>query len=596
MNHEEELREQNPFSPPVRRRRKRRRKKWPVVLAVLAAIGVCAVLCLILIPKNADSKQPAISGQTEGSEQNRPLTEEGAFYAAGIEPEIPVYDAEGNVTDTLVRGTQVSVDPDEGMERGGKTFYPLQDNGAAYLCEDNLAGDLSEVVPRTEVYVRTSQSLYTAPDSLTLRGVVEKGTTVTVIGYDGLQEDGTVRMYQVQTDTTTGYLRPEYLTLDEEEARLPYDQTGTGAFHLGRGDLYGGGKAGTLDYYPREKLDSETNLMPENCYSLYLNSETDTMELIDDYIAFAQSTTINTFVVDIMDGKSIGYPSPVMETYSPTSYYSANNTLEEYQAVIQKLKDAGFYVVGRITTFNDLYFAKDHPECAISDASGEPIEFSGTYWPSVYSRYAWEYKVALAKEAVELMGFNEIQFDYVRFPDGTYSYEQENNIDYHNEYSETKAQAVQRFLMYACDELHEIDTYVSADVFGETSNPYVAAYGQYFPAISNVVDVISGMPYPDHYAQSGDYRPWEHPYDTIDTWAEGVVQRQSEIPTPAIVRTWIQAYDAILYPYNEYGAEEVWQEISALRDNGLTAGFITWNPGASISKYKSLKEAFDALK
>ena len=113
----------------------------------------------------------------------------------------------------------------------------------------------------------------------------------------------------------------------------------------------------------------------------------------------------------------------------------------------------------------------------------------------------WEYKVELAKEAVALFGFNEIQFDYVRFPDGTYDYEEDGNIDYRNEYDETKAQAIQRFLMYACDELHDCGVYVSADVFGETSGSYVTAYGQYWPAISNVVDVISGMPYPDHFAQ-----------------------------------------------------------------------------------------------
>lgn len=567
------------------------------MLAVLAALAVtAAIVCLIFLPKADQPDKPQPNGTPEQTDpQTEPEPEEGEFYAAGTDAEVPYYDAAGATAGTLVRGTQVTVDLDEAVERDGKTFYPMQDDAQRYLCSDNLAQELAQVVPQFSIYVRTSQSLYTAPDSLCMAGLAEKGSVVTVTGYDGLQEDGTVRMYRVRTDTAEGYLRPQYLTQDQTEAELPYDQTGLGAFHLGRGDLYGGGKAGTLDFYPREKLNSQTNIMPQQCYSLYLNADTDTMELVDAYIEYAKSTTINTFVVDIIDGKSIGYPSPVMQTYSPTTYQNANNTLEEYRAVIQKLKDAGFYVVGRITAFNDLFFAADHPECVIADASGTPLEFSGIYWPSVYSRYVWEYKVALAKEAVELMGFNEIQFDYVRFPDGTYSYEKDNNIDFRNEYGETKAQAVQRFLMFACDELHEMDTYVSADVFGETSNPYVAAYGQYFPAVSNVVDVISGMPYPDHYAQSGDYRPWEHPYDTIDMWAEGVVQRQSEIPTPAIVRTWVQAYDAILYPYNEYGAAEVGQEIQALRDNGLTAGFITWNAGASLSKYKSLKPAFDAL-
>ena len=193
------------------------------------------------------------------------------------------------------------------------------------------------------------------------------------------------------------------------------------------------------------------------------------------------------------------------------------------------------------------------------------------------------------------MGFDEIQFDYVRFPDGTYQYESSGNINYHNEYDETKAQAIQRFLMYATDELHDAGVYVGADVFGETCGTYVTSYGQYWPAISNVVDVISGMPYPDHFTQNGSYRPWEHPYDTILDWATSAAKRQSETPSPAVARTWIQAYDAIRYPYNTYGAEEVGAEIQALIDGGLSGGFMTWNAACNLNKLESFRSAFDAL-
>ena len=128
--------------------------------------------------------------------------------------------------------------------------------------------------------------------------------------------------------------------------------------------------------------------------------------------------------------------------------------------------------------------------------------------------------------------------------------------------------------MYACDELHNLDVYVGADVFGETSGTYVTSYGQYWAAISNVADVICGMPYPDHFSQNGAYRPWEHPYDTILTWAKNAAARQTETPSPAVVRTWIQAYDAIRYPYNAYGPAEVGGEIQALQDAGITGGFM----------------------
>ena len=114
------------------------------------------------------------------------------------------------------------------------------------------------------------------------------------------------------------------------------------------------------------------------------------------------------------------------------------------------------------------------------------------------------------------------------------------------------------------------------------------------PAISTVVDAVSGMPYPDHFAASGDWRPWEHPYETLKKWGENVMMRQSETANPAVVRTWIQAYNAIRAPYNTYGPDEISAQIRGLRDAGCTGRFITWNAAASIEKYKKLSPAFSA--
>ena len=90
-------------------------------------------------------------------------------------------------------------------------------------------------------------------------------------------------------------------------------------------------------------------------------------------------------------------------------------------------------------------------------------------------------------------------------------------------------------------------------MFGECANAYVTACGQYWPAISSVVDAISGMPYPDHYSAQGDYKPWEHPYTTVHNFGESAMARQSETASPGAVRTWIQCYNAIREPYNHYG-------------------------------------------
>ena len=191
------------------------------------------------------------------------------------------------------------------------------------------------------------------------------------------------------------------------------------------------------------------------------------------------------------------------------------------------------------------------------------------------------------------MGFNEVQFDYVRFTDRTTSVN--NQLDFRDKYGESKAQAVQNFLMYAADEIHKKNVYLSADVFGESAGNYVTGYGQYWPAISNVVDVISGMPYPDHFnahAYGIKEIVWTVPEKLMTSWGKDVAERQKTIETPAIVRTWIQAYNAIHSPNITYGDEQIKAQIKGLYNNGLTGGWMTWNSGSNISKYASFTTAF----
>ena len=334
--------------------------------------------------------------------------------------------------------------------------------------------------------------------------------------------------------------------------------------------------------------------MPEEVRSLYLNATV--LSSIDQYIDLAKSSGINAFVVDIKDDTAPGYASNVMKELSPTNYEKALNSFEDYKQAIQKLKENGFYVIGRITTFKDSYYAKDHPEDTILSTSGGSYKHDSSYWPSAYKRKVWEFTIKLAIEAVTEMGFNEIQFDYVRFPDRTMRLEENGVIDFQNEYNEEKAQAIQQFLMYATDEIHKYGAYVSADVFGESAHNYVTGYGQYWAAISNVVDVISPMPYPDHFSKN-EYgfseAVWTVPYKLLTYWGNNYVQKQQALTaTPAIVRSWIQCYDTSKSPAVTYDTSKVKDEIKALRDVGFTGGYMTWHGGSSYKKYKEVSGAF----
>ena len=555
------------------------------VVIIIVSI-IVALLVAIVVKKNFFKVQEEVILEKD-------------MYVASSDLVVDLYDLEYNKIDTIIRGNLVKVYEkdltNELNEEDTNIYLKVVYNDTEYLMlKNDLVTDINATVLEKEKFVRTPVSVYESTDSVNLIGLLTKGEKVEIIGFDKILEDGNVSKYKIKYGDSEGFVYQKYLVNTYEESIKNYDEAGIYQIHLARNDLYGGGSAGNLDYYPYEKPVFENNIMPTEVRSLYLNSGV--LGQIDEYISLAKESNINAFVVDIKDSGAPAYASPVMQELSPTNYERAINSFEYYQSVIKKLKDNGFYVIGRITVFKDQYFAQDHPEYAIVNSwSGALFSHNGSYWPSGYQRKVWEFNVKLAKEAVTEMGFNEIQFDYVRFPDRTYTLEANGTMNMRNDYGEEKAQAIQRFLMYACDEIHSVGAYVSADVFGESAYTYVAAYGQYWPSISNVVDVISAMPYPDHF-NTHDFGisevVWTVPYRLLNVWGGYAANRQKEIPTPAIVRTWLQAYNTIKSPYITYDATKISEQIQGLYDAGLTGGYMTWNSASSLSKYQSIASAF----
>lgn len=487
---------------------------------------------------------------------------------------------------SLPRNTKVKTTMKDKITKEETNYIKVKYDGKDYyINEDNLVNNEDEVVKEKERYVRTSVTIYTEKDNYKISSFAKKGSKLDIIGYDTIEKDGNVNKYKIKYDGTEGWVYSKYLVATEEESQKVYNENGVYDIHKDRKypgrELYGG-KASTLDYYPNEKPEFENNPLQKEAKTMYLNSGV--IENIDAYLKIATTSGVNAIVVDIKDGV-LGYPSEAAKEYSKTAYENAINSIETYKNAIDKIKEAGIYAIGRIVVFNDSHYGKDHPEDCIKSTS------SSRLWPSVYSRGAWEYNVALAKDAVTNFGFNEIQFDYVRFPEDAYNMSVNGNSDFKNKYDEEKAEAVQNFLFYATDQMHELGVYLSVDVFGECSGEYVTAYGQYWPAISNVVDAISSMPYTDHFGRSVD--TWSNPYTTVLNWAKGAAQRQTEIPTPAIPRTWITAYDTPYWnPTIIYNESKIDDQVKALYDAGLKGGFLTWNGKSDLSKYEQIKGAF----
>lgn len=555
---------------------KRRRKRKIKIGRVLAFVIILILIIGIIIFFTSKGKNISIG--------------KSSMYLAGDTNKVTTYimDEDNSLKENseLVRGKKVIYSGKKVNMNDNEYLLIKFDNKEYYVNAKQLVKNVKDVVLEKERYVRTSVTVYENETDSKIASFIKKGNKLDITGYDKLLDDGNVNMYKIKYNDTEGYVYSKYLVNDKESADSVYNENGVYDIHKDRKfkgrELYGG-KASTLDYYPYERVDFEDNKLLKKAKTMYLNAGT--IGSIDSYLKIAKENGVNAIVVDIKDG-ALAYSSNVAKEISPTAYATAINDNSSYKSAIDKIKDAGIYAIGRIVVFNDVHYGKDHPDDCISSTA------SSRLWPSAYSRGAWYYNVELAKEAVKEMGFNEIQFDYVRFPEDAYNMSIKGNSDFKNKYDEEKAEAVQNFLFYAADQIHKIGAYLSVDVFGECSGEYVTAYGQYWPAISNIVDAISSMPYTDHFGRSVD--TWTNAYRTVYNWAKGAATRQKEIPTPAVARTWITAYDTPYWkPTVIYNASKIEDQVRALYDAGLDGGFITWNSASSLAKYEQIKTAFN---
>lgn len=555
---------------------KRRKKRKIKIGRVLAFVIILILIIGIIIFFTSKGKNISIG--------------KSSMYLAGDTNKVTTYimdeDNSFKENSELFRGKKVIYSGKKVNMNDNEYLLIKFDNKEYYVNAKQLVKNVKDVVLEKERYVRTSVTVYENETDSKIASFIKKGNKLDITGYDKLLDDGNVNMYKIKYNDTEGYVYSKYLVNDKESADSVYNENGVYDIHKDRKfkgrELYGG-KASTLDYYPYERVEFEDNKLLKKAKTMYLNAGT--IGSIDSYLKIAKENGVNAIVVDIKDG-ALAYSSNIAKEISPTAYATAINDNSSYKSAIDKIKDAGIYAIGRIVVFNDVHYGKDHPDDCISSTA------SSRLWPSAYSRGAWYYNVELAKEAVKEMGFNEIQFDYVRFPEDAYNMSIKGNSDFKNKYDEEKAEAVQNFLFYATDQIHKVWAYLSVDVFGECSGEYVTAYGQYWPAISNIVDAISSMPYTDHFGRSVD--TWTNAYQTVYNWAKGAATRQKEIPTPAVARTWITAYDTPYWkPTVIYNASKIEDQVRALYDAGLDGGFITWNSASSLAKYEQIKTAFN---
>ncbi|TVP76585.1 MAG: GTP-binding protein [Gemmatimonadales bacterium] len=306
-------------------------------------------------------------------------------------------------------------------------------------------------------------------------------------------------------------------------------------------------------------------------------------------MGLARRTEINTFVMDVKDATGfVSYPTTVPMALEVGADQELR--IRNPRALLERLAREGVYPVARIVIFKDALLPEVRPDLAIQDSIGAAwVDGRGEQWVNPYSRAVWEYHVALAREAVEL-GFAEIQWDYVRFPDRPASELRE--VVYPGAEGRSRTDAIREFLAFSREELADLEVPVTADVFGvATTATSDVGIGQRWEDLVDVVDAILPMIYPSHYyaGSFGLDHPNAHPYTVVRLALEAALRRSGEVEGAARIIPWLQDF-SLGEP--RYGAEEVRAQIRAVHDVGIQE-WILWNASGRYTE-EALRPEGDA--
>lgn len=282
-------------------------------------------------------------------------------------------------------------------------------------------------------------------------------------------------------------------------------------------------------------------------------------------LQLTEHAQLNTVQLDIKDESGrIGYLSEVKMAQE----IGSGRDMMPIREMLDQLRDLGIYSVGRIVIFRDPFLAQKKPEYMVRDKNGNPL--GGGVWVDTYNKEVWDYNIALAEEAYNL-GFDEVQFDYIRFPEGLAA----RTAIYGAADSRDKVDVVADFLSSARNKLGW-NRILSATVFGFTG--YASddlGIGQRPEHMAPFIDYLSPMVYPSHYSR-GNYgfdNPNAHPYEVVD----GSLKDFQELieSTGCGMRPWLQSFTM---GYPAYGRNQIRAQIDATEDNGFKT-WLLWNPG-----------------
>ncbi len=314
---------------------------------------------------------------------------------------------------------------------------------------------------------------------------------------------------------------------------------------------------------------------PKVVKALYLSSwVAGSPKLRKDPVALAESTEINSLVIDIKD--STGQIS--FKTENPDLKFAVENRIPDLKEFIEYLHSKNIYVIGRIAVFQDPLMVKKMPEIAVKKNSEKTSvweDYKGISWIDAGSKKYWEYIVSVGKEA-RYQGFDELNFDYIRFPsDGNMEdvyYPESNGLE--------KPTVIRNFFNYLHQAFAGTGITISADLFGmTTTNNDDLGIGQVLENATPFFDAVAPMVYPSHYPPGfmNFKNPADHPYDVVKYSMDTAWNRSST--SVAILRPWLQDFN-LGATYNE---SMIRAQKKAVYDAGLTS-WMMWNASSRYTK------------
>ncbi len=317
---------------------------------------------------------------------------------------------------------------------------------------------------------------------------------------------------------------------------------------------------------------------PVKVKGIYVSGPAAGTDRLETLIELVEQTELNAMVIDIKNDE--GRVTYEMQSEQVLEIDAGVGYIKDIEELVSKCKEKNIYLIARIVAFRDPYLAEQKPEWAVHTKDGNIFrDKSGLAWVNPYKREMWDYMAEIASQAADV-GFDEIQFDYIRFSTDI----KEDEVDYGQESEQiSKVEIIREFTEYMYEKLTPQGVYVAADVFGTVIDNEIdqEIVGQDYVQMAEYLDYICPMVYPSHY-YSGSYGisiPDAAPYSIIYAALSSSVQELQALPEEkrAQVRPWLQGFTASwVAGHISYGREQLRAQMKGAYNAGYDE-WIVWN-------------------